>query len=153
MEDEPRDNSNVLVWILGGLVLVAAVTALIIAVSANDNSVNEDQVVKETKEQLKGELAGLGGAIAASKKASDVADRQAARDRRRIKRQVTVAVAGGEKQLDHLSAEAKELLSQMTALEKQNRKLKSEVTNLTTGQEELEAEVTRLNKRVRNLSG
>ena len=102
MEDEPRDNSNVLVWILGGLVLIAAVAALIIAVSANDNSVNSDQVVKETKEQLKGELAGLGGAIAASKKASDIAARQAARDRRRIKHQVNVAVAGGEKQLDRL---------------------------------------------------
>ena len=82
--------------------LIAAVAALIIAVSANDNSVNADQVVKETKEQLKGELAGLGGAIAASKKASNAADRQAARDRRRIKHQVNLAVAGGEKQLDRL---------------------------------------------------
>src|SRR3954471_4498979 len=108
---EDSGSSNTLVWILGGLVLVAAVAGLLIAVSAKDNTVDEDQVVKDAKAELREELSGLDKALAAGKKASAIANRQAARDRRRIKHEVNLAVAGGEKQLNHLGAEVKELQS------------------------------------------
>jgi uncharacterized protein (DUF3084 family) len=153
MEEDSGGNSNTLVWILGGLVLVAAVGALIISVVALNSTVDQDQIVKDTKAELKNELAGLNGAIAASKEASDAANRQAARDRRRIKREVAEAVAGSEKRLNHLSAEAKELQAQTTKLRKQDNSLENEVNDLTVGQEQLESEVIRLNKRVRNLGG
>lgn len=153
MEESSGGTGNTLIWILGGLVLVAAVAALIIAVSAKESTVDEDQVVKDTKAQLKEELSGLGGAIEASKKASAAADRQAAEDRSRIKREVDHAVAGGEHRLDHMSAEVKELQAQTKTLRKQNSSLKNEVNDLTIGQERLEDEVIRLDKRVKNLGG
>jgi peptidoglycan hydrolase CwlO-like protein len=151
--DDSGDNKNTLVWILGGLVLVAAVAALIIAVSAKNSTVDEDQVVEDAKTELKSELAGLGGAIKASKEASKAAGRQAARDNRRIRRQVGLAVADGETRLNRLSARVKELQADTSSLQKQISSLKKQVANQGAGQEQLEAEVTRLGKKVARLEG
>ena len=83
-------------WILIAALAVVAIVALVIAISANNESVNQKKVVNEATAQIKDELAGLNGAIEAAEEFQEESDQLAQEDQKRIKRQVNQAVAGGE---------------------------------------------------------
>ena len=86
-------------WILIVGVLAVAVVALVLAISANNESVDEKKVVNDAVAQVREEVAGLNGAIEAANEFQEESDKLAARDRKRMKHEVNAAVAGGETQL------------------------------------------------------
>jgi chromosome segregation ATPase len=139
-------------WILIAIVSAVAVVALVIAISASNESVDEKKVVNDATAQIKEEVAGLNGAIKAANEFQEESDKLAARDRKRIKREVNAAVAGGEKELAKLKGRVAGLEGEMGDVEAENEKLAKRVSNLEVGEEDLEAEIAELDKRVTKLS-
>jgi chromosome segregation ATPase len=139
-------------WILFLLVFAVAVVGLVMAISAKNDSVDEDEVVKEVKAEIKEELAGLNGAIEAANEFQEETSKEAARERKRIKREVATAVAGGEARLNKLGRRVKALEGETSELEGEDTSIRKEVSDLAEKQEALEAEVARINKRLRTLT-
>lgn len=139
-------------WILVALLGAVAVVALVIAISASNESVDEKKVVSEATAQVKEEVAGLNGAIEAANEYQEENDKLAARDRKRIKREVNAAVAGGEKELKKLKGRVAGLEGEMGDVQGEDEKLKKRVSNLEVGEETLEAEVAELEKQVNKLN-
>ncbi|MEJ2436021.1 MAG: hypothetical protein P8Y53_23840 [Pseudolabrys sp.] len=131
-------------WILIAALAAVAIVALVIAISANSQSIDEKKVVNDATTQIKEEVAGLNGAIEAAEQFQEESNELAKRDQQEIKTQVDEAVAGGEKELQKLKKRVSSLESEMTAAGNENEKL-------AEGQEELEAEVAELEKRVTKL--
>ncbi len=138
-------------WILIAALAAVAIVALVIAISANNQSIDQKKVVNEATAQIKDEVAGLDGAIKAAEQFQEESDELAKRDQQQIKRQVNSAVAGGEKELTKLKKRVSSLETEMTAVQADNEKLKKSDSSLTEGQKELEAEVAELEKRVNRL--
>jgi chromosome segregation ATPase len=138
-------------WILIVAVLAVAVVALVIAISANSSSVDEQKVVDDATAQVKEEVAGLNGAIEAADEFQEESDKLAAEDRKRIKREVNAAVAGGEEELTKLKRRTKSLESQMAESKTQNANLKKSVEDLEVGEEDLEAEIAELDEELTKL--
>lgn len=148
MEDS-SGNSKWL-WILGGVALVVGIVGLVLAISAKNSAVGSDQVVNEATAQIKEELSGLNGAIKASEELQNEQQAAAARDRKRIKREVNAAVESGEHSLGKLQTEVKELQAESDDATKSIAGLEEEAESLTRGQENLEAQVTKLKQRLNN---
>lgn len=138
-------------WILIAIVFAVAVVGLVIAISANNSSVDEKKVVDDATAQVKEEVAGLNGAIEAADEFQKESDQLAAEDRKRIKREVNAAVAGGETELRKLKARTKSLEGQMAESKTQSTNLKKSVENLEVGEEDLEAEIAELDEEVTKL--
>ena len=79
------------------ILFAIAVVALIIAISANNNSVDEKKIVKDAKAEIEKELAGLHGAIEAANEFQEESDEFAQQDRARIRRAVAAEVETAEK--------------------------------------------------------
>lgn len=139
-------------WILFLLVFAVAVVGLVIAIAAKNDSVDEDQVVKEAKAEIKEELAGLDGAIKTANEFQEETSKEEARERKQIKREVATAVSGGEARLNKLGKRVKGLEGETAELEGEDASIRKEISGLTEKQEALEAELTRINKRLRNLT-
>lgn len=131
-------------WILLAIVFAVAVVGLVIAISANNSSVDEQKIVNEATAEVKEEVAGLNGAIEAADEFQEESDKLAAEDRKRIKREVNAAVAGGEEQLQKLKSRTKSLEAQVADSSKQSANLKQSVANLEVGEEDLEAEIAEI---------
>jgi predicted nucleic acid-binding Zn-ribbon protein len=149
-------------WILIAALAAVAIIALVIAISANNESVDQKQVVAEATAQIKEEVSGLNTAVEAANEFQEESDELAAKDRKRIKREVKTAVAGGQKELQKLKRRVSSLESEVTTVaagEKKLKKSNSELTaelkknrsDLTEELEELEAEVTELDEQVTGL--
>jgi chromosome segregation ATPase len=152
-------------WILVAALAAVAIVALVIAISANNESVDQKQVVAEATAQIKEEVSGLNTAVEAAGEFQEESDELAAQDRKRIKREVSAAVAGGEEELQKLRRRVSSLEEEVTGsgaavekLTKSNAKLTSEQEALkksnadfTAGQEEVEAEVAELEKQLTKL--
>lgn len=138
-------------WILIAIVFAVAVVGLVIAISANNSSVDEQKIVNEATAEVKEEVAGLNGAIEAADEFQEESDKLAAEDRKRIKREVNAAVAGGEQQLSKLKSRTKSLETQVAQSSKQNANLKQSVENLEVGEEDLEAEIAELDQELTKL--
>jgi predicted nucleic acid-binding Zn-ribbon protein len=149
-------------WILVAALAAVAVVALVIAISANNESVDQKQVVAEATAQVKEEVSGLDTAVAAANEFQAESDQLAAQDRKRIKREVNAAVAGGEKELLKLKKRVSSLESEIHVvteaqekLTKSNSKLSAELretnSNLTIGLEDVEAEIAELDQQVTKL--
>jgi chromosome segregation ATPase len=152
-------------WILLAALAAVAIVALVIAISANNESVDQKQVVAEATAQIKEEVSGLNTAVEAANEFQSESDELAAQDRKRIKREVNVAVAGGEKELRKLKKRVSSLESDVTTATSEGQKLKTSNANLTAGQEkltksntnlrvgqeDLEVEVAELDKQVTRL--
>jgi chromosome segregation ATPase len=152
-------------WILIAALAAVAIVALVIAISANNESIDQKQVVSEATGQIKEEVSGLNTAIEAAGEFQEESDELAAQDRKQIKRQVNAAVAGGEKDLQKLKRRVAALEEEATAATTEGEKLKKSNANLTAGQEalkksnaefvagseELEAEVAELEKQLTKL--
>jgi chromosome segregation ATPase len=138
-------------WILIAIVFAVAVVGLVIAISANNSSINEKKVVNDATAEIKEEVSGLNGAIKAADEFQEESDKLAAEDRKRIKREVNAAVAGGETELNKLKSRTKSLEAQMAESKTQNANLKKSVENLEVGEEDLEAEIAELDEEVTKL--
>jgi maltodextrin utilization protein YvdJ len=138
-------------WILIAIVFAVAVVGLVIAISANNSSVDEKKVVNDATAEIKEEVAGLNGAIKAADEFQEENDKLAAEDRKRIKREVNAAVTGGETELKKLKSRTKSLEAEMAESKTQNANLKKSVENLEVGEEDLEAEIAELDEEVTKL--
>jgi chromosome segregation ATPase len=152
-------------WILVAALAAVAIVALVIAISANNESVDQKQVVAEATAQIKEEVSGLNTAVEAAGEFQEESDQLAAQDRKRIKREVNAAVAGGEKELQKLKRRVSSLEEEVTTVATEGEKLKKSNSHLTAGQEalkksnadftagqeELEAEVAELEKQLTRL--
>lgn len=138
-------------WILIALVFAVAVVGLVIAISANNSSVDEKKVVNDATAEIKEELKGLNGALEAADEFQEESEQLANEDRKRIKREVNAAVAGGEKELNKLKSRTKSLEAEMAESKTQNANLKKRVEDLEIGEEDLEAEISELDTEVTKL--
>jgi chromosome segregation ATPase len=138
-------------WILIAFVFAVSVVGLVIAISANNSSVDEKKVVNDATAEVKEELKGLNGALKAADEFQEESDQLASEDRKRIKREVNAAVAGGEKELNKLKSRTKSLEAEMAESKTQNANLKKSVEDLEIGEEDLEAEISELDTEVTKL--
>lgn len=138
-------------WILIAIVFAVAVVGLVIAISANNSSIDEKKVVNDATAEIREEVAGLNGAIKAADEFQEESDQLAAEDRKRIKREVNAAVAGGETELKKLKSRTKSLEAEMAESKTQNANLRKSVENLEVGEEDLEAEIAELDAEVTKL--
>ena len=138
-------------WILIAALAAVAIVALVIAISASNESVDEKKVVDDATAQIKEEVAGLNGAIKTAEEIQEENDELAKEDQQRIRRQVNQAVAGGEAELTKLKKRVSSLETRIGAAEAEDERLKRGVANLDTGQEAVEAETEDLDKRVARL--
>jgi chromosome segregation ATPase len=137
----------------------------VIAISADNESVDQKQVVSEATGQIKEELSGLDTAVEAANEFQEESDELAAQDRQRIKRDVNAAVAGGEKELRKLKKRVSSLEEEVARGATDVEKLQNTTTNLTTeqkrleksnseftaGQKEFEAELAELEEQIAKL--
>lgn len=138
-------------WILIAAVFAVAVVGLVIAVSANNNSVDEKKVVNDATAEIREELNGLNGALEAADEFQEEGQKLAAQDRKRIKREVNAAVAGGQQELNKLKSRTKSLEGEMATSQSETAKLKKSVGDLSVGQEDLEAEIAELETEIDRL--
>ncbi len=152
-------------WILVAALAVVAIGALVIAISASNESVDQKKIAEEASDHVAAKLAGLGGAVKAAEQFQEESDELAAQDRQQIKREVDAAVAGGQEELGKLKKRVKSLEEEGTAagaevekLAKTTSKLGAELnqtqegnSELVVSQKELEAEVAALAKQVARL--
>jgi chromosome segregation ATPase len=138
-------------WILIAAVLAVAVVGLVIAISANNSSVDEQKIVNEATAEIKEEVKGLNSALEAADEFSEESDKLAAEDRKRIKREVNAAVAGGQQELNKVKSRVKSLEGEASESQAENAKLKQRVADLEVGEEDLEAEIEELDERVTKL--
>ncbi|HEX3239204.1 MAG TPA: hypothetical protein VHR18_03595 [Solirubrobacterales bacterium] len=140
-------------WILFAIVFAIAVVGLVLAISARNDSVDEDKVAKQATAEVKEELDGLNGAIEAANEFQEESDQQNAEDRAEIKRQVDKAVEKATRRVRGLQGRIGTLEGETEDLAGSDETLKKQVAGLTEDQEALELEVARISKVVRNLNG
>jgi predicted nucleic acid-binding Zn-ribbon protein len=149
-------------WILIAALAAVAIVALVIAISANNESIDQKQVVAEATAQIKEEVSGLNTAVEAANEFQEESDELAAQDRKRIKREVKTAVAGGEQELQKLKKRVSSLEGDVTTVAKAEKKLNKSHSELTAelkkagsevavGLEGLESEIAELDKQVSRL--
>lgn len=152
-------------WILIAALAVVAIGALVVAISASNESIDQKEIAEEASDHVAAKVAGLGGAIKAPEDFQEESDELAAEDRKQIKREVDAAQAKGEKELKKLKGRVSSLEEEVTASTSQTEKLQKSDSKLTSGQEqlqksnselfagtkELEAEVAELDKQVTRL--
>jgi uncharacterized protein YoxC len=140
-------------WILLAIVFAVAVVGVVLAISARNESVDENEVAKQATAEIKEELDGLNGAIEAANEFQEESDQQNAEDRAEIKREVDKAVDKATRRVRGLQGRIGTLEGETEELEGKNSSLTKQVSDLSEDQEALELEVTRISKVVRNLNG
>jgi predicted nucleic acid-binding Zn-ribbon protein len=152
-------------WILLAALAAVAIVALVIAISASNEGVDQKQAVNEATAQIKEEVSGLNTGLEAANEFQEESDELAAQDRKRIKREVNAAVAGGEGELrklkkrvaslegdiETIAAEGEKLRKSNANLLAGQERLTKSNSNLRAGQEDLEAEVAEFDKQVTRL--
>jgi chromosome segregation ATPase len=139
-------------WILFALVLVVAVVGLVLAISAKNNSVDENKIVDEATAEIKEELKGLNGAIEAADEFQEESDKQAAEDRREIKSAIEEAEAGTKKRLNGLTNRVEGLETDVEDLDGKTSAQARQIEQLVEDQETTEDELIRINQRLRNIT-
>jgi peptidoglycan hydrolase CwlO-like protein len=139
-------------WILIAILFAIAVVGLIIAISANNSSVNEKKIVKEATAEVEGEVAGLHGAIAAANEFQEESDQLANQDRARIRRAVSTEVSGVNKKIKKLNNRVAALETGQDEVKGDTAQLRKEVVSLTQDVEGLEEEASALTRKIRQLN-
>ena len=140
-------------WILFAIVFAVAVVGLVLAISARNDSVDQDEVAKQATAEIREELDGLNGAIEAAEEFQEESAEAEAEDRAQIKQAVDKAVGKATRRVRGLQGRVGTLESETSELQGENSSMAKQVDNLTANQEDLEAEVTRISKTLRNLNG
>ena len=139
-------------WILFAIVFAVAAVGLVLAISARNDSVDQNKIAKQATAEIKEELDGLNGAIKAADEFQEESSKQDAEDRAEIKRAVDDAVEKATRRVRGLQGRVGDLESETKELAGENSSLTKQVADLTKNQEALETEVVRLSKTVRNLN-
>lgn len=140
-------------WILFAIVFAVAAAGLVLAISARNESVDENKVAKQATAEVKEELDGLNGAIEAANEFQEESDQQNAEDRVEIKREVNKAVDKATRRVRGLQGRIGTLEGETEELAGKDSNLSKQIADLTEDQEALELEVARISKVVRNLNG
>jgi chromosome segregation ATPase len=135
-------------WILILVVLGVAVAGLVVAISAKNSSVDQQQLVDEASKQVKAELADLSGALKAADKLQEESSREAAKARARINRTLEKAEATARGTLRKLGKRVASLEAQVEKVQGTDTKLKKNVAALNQGQVNLAAEMQELRQRL-----
>jgi len=135
-------------WILILIVLGVAVAGLAVAISAQDSSVDEQQLVDEASKQVKAELSDLSGALKAADRLQERSSREAAKARARIKRTLEKAEANAKGTFNKLAKKVASLEAQVEKFQATDTKLKKNVAALNQGQVNQAAEMEELKRRL-----
>ena len=139
-------------WILFLVVFAVAVVGLVLAISAKNSSVDENEVVKEATAEIRKELDGLNGAIEAADEFQEESDKQAAQDRARVEKAIADAEAGTKKRMRNLTGRIESLEDEAEKLAGANGKQAKQIEELVEDQETTEAELSRINQRLRTIT-
>lgn len=140
-------------WILGGLGLVVGIVALVIAISANNNSTDDKSLVDETAQQVREEISGVGGALSEQSETTAADERLAARDRARIRHEVRVAVHRAQGEFESVNTTNADLAAEVKKLEKQLAGTRAQAAEEAETVEALAAELAKVEKRLARLEG
>jgi uncharacterized protein YoxC len=138
-------------WILVAALAIVAIGGLVLAIAANNESVDQKAAVDEATEQIQGEVTGLNEAVEAANEVQAESDESAAADRKRIKRDVEKATADGEAGLNKLKRRVRTVEGESESLASADEKLERSVNGLSKSGESLEAEVEGLGAEVGEL--
>ena len=140
-------------WILGGLGLVIGFVALVVAISANNNSTNDKSLVDETAQQVQEEISGVGGALSEQSETTAADERLAARDRARIRREVRIAVHRAQGEFESVNTSNADLRAEVKKLNKQLAGTRAQAAEEAETVEELSSELAKVEKRLARLEG
>jgi chromosome segregation ATPase len=138
-------------WILVAALAIVAIGGLVLAIAANNESVDQKAAVDEATEQIQGEVTGLNEAVESANEIQAENDESAAADRKRIKRDVEKATAHGEAELNKLKGRVRTVEGEGESLTAADEKLERSVAGLSKSGESLEAEVEGLEAEVEEL--
>jgi uncharacterized protein YoxC len=138
-------------WILVAALAIVAIGGLVLAIAANNESVDQKAAVDEATEQIQGEVTGLNEAVESANEIQAENDESAAADRKRIKRDVEKATAHGEAELNKLKGRVRTVEGESESLTAADEKLERSVAGLSKSGESLEAEVEGLEAEVEEL--
>lgn len=150
---ETSSGNSLWPWILGGLGLVVGIVALVIAISANNNSTDDNSLVDETAQQVREEISGVGGAISEQSETTAADERLAARDRARIRREVRVAVHRAQSEFESVNTTNAALAAEVKKLKKQLAGTRAQAAEEAETVEALAAELAKVEKRLARLEG
>jgi peptidoglycan hydrolase CwlO-like protein len=150
---ETSSGNSLWPWIIGGLGLVVGIVALVIAISANNNSTSDKSLVNETAAQVQEEISGVGGAVSEASETAAAGQHQAARGRARIRREVRVAVHRASAEFESVNTSNADLDADVKKLRKQLAGTNAKAAEEIKAVEGLEREVASLKKRVSRLEG
>lgn len=138
-------------WILVAALAIVAIGGLVLAIAANNESVDQKAAVDEATEQIQGEVTGLNEAVESANEIQAESDESAAADRKQIKRDVEKATAAGEAELNKLKKRVRAVEGEGESLASADEKLERSVAGLSKSGESLEAEVEGLEAEVEEL--
>ncbi len=131
-------------WVLVAALAVLGVVALVLAISAGNEGVDQKKAVAEATEQIESEVSGLETALDSANELQEESEESAAQDRQQIKREVNVAVAEGEEQLQKLKKRTAALEEEVTIGSEEVEKLAKGNSKLTSEQAALKKSNARL---------
>jgi uncharacterized coiled-coil DUF342 family protein len=138
-------------WVLIGALAIVAVVALVLAISAGNETVNQKEIAEEASEQVTAKVAGLGKAVEAADELQAESKQRAEADRKEIDEQVSEAVEGGEEELKKLRRRVGGLEEEVTTQAEEAEELSKEAKSAGEEHKELVAEVKELGKEVKAL--
>ncbi|MBS1878112.1 MAG: hypothetical protein JST31_01225 [Actinobacteria bacterium] len=131
-------------WVLVAALAVVAIAALVIAVSASNESVDQKKIADEVTAQIEGEIAGLDKALKAADELQAESSKQAERNHNQISKEVEEVVAGGGAELEKLGRRVKKLEGEAASLTAADKSLEKSVSGLSAEKEKLEGQVEAL---------
>lgn len=138
-------------WILVAALAVVAIGALVLAISASNEGVDQKKLSAQATKQIEGEVAGLEEALQAADEVQEESQESAAAARRRINRDVEEAVAGGEAELQKVKGRVRALEGEAASSAAADQRLEKSIAGLTQGRERLDTEVGKLEAQVGRL--
>ncbi|MBS1891841.1 MAG: hypothetical protein JST59_11145 [Actinobacteria bacterium] len=138
-------------WILVAALAVVAIGALVIAISANNQTVDQKKIAEEASDHVLAKVAGLGQAVEAADELQAEGKERSEADRKQIQKDVEEAVAEGEAELTKVRRRVGRLEDEAAKAAAAGAKTEEAVAGLAKDQEGLEAEVEGLDRRIARL--
>ena len=143
MLDDIRD-TRPWFWILVAALAALGVVALVLAISAGNEGVDQKQAVAEATAQIEGEVSGLESSLAAANQIQEENDEGAAEARKQIQSEVDAAVAAGEGELQKVKRRVSSLEDDVATGAEEVEKLAKSDAALAAEQEALKKSNARI---------
>jgi chromosome segregation ATPase len=140
-------------WLLNATLALVAVGALVIAISANNESINQKEIVEEASNHVVAKVAGIGQAAGTADEVQAEAKERSEADRQQIDKQVAEAVEEGEGEVQKLTRRVVDLEGETESLAKENGGLAKEVEAARSDKKELAGGQAELAEEVKELEG